>query len=75
MSGGVAEWVADCWVKNYTAAPADGSARILPHCRQHVLRGGSWRDQPEDLELTTRSFYDNDVRYPGNGLRVARDLD
>ena len=75
MSGGVAEWVADCWFKNYTAAPADGSAHILPHCRQHVLRGGSWRDQPEDLEVTTRNFYDNDVRYPANGLRVARDLD
>ena len=38
-------------------------------------RGGSWRDQPEDLEVTTRNFYDNDVRYPANGLRVARDLD
>lgn len=75
MSGGVAEWVADCWFKDYTAAPADGSAHVQPHCRQHVLRGGSWRDQPEDLEVTTRNFYDNDVRYPANGLRVARDLD
>ncbi len=75
MSGGVAEWLADCWFKDYAAAPADGSARTQPSCRQHVLRGGSWRDQPEDLEVTTRNFYDNDVRYPGNGLRVARDLD
>ena len=60
---------------SYAAAPADGSARTQSSCRQHVLRGGSWRDQPEDLEVTTRNFYDNDVRYPGNGLRVARDLD
>ena len=75
MSGGVAEWVADCWFKDYAAAPIDGSAHVLPNCRQHVLRGGSWRDQPEDLAVTTRNFYDNDVRYPANGLRVARDLD
>jgi formylglycine-generating enzyme required for sulfatase activity len=75
MSGGVAEWTADCWFKDYAGAPADGSARDHPDCRERVLRGGSWRDEPAYLEATTRNFYDVDVRYLTNGLRVARDLD
>jgi formylglycine-generating enzyme required for sulfatase activity len=75
MSGGVAEWTADCWFKDYAGAPSDGSARGEPDCRERVLRGGSWRDEPAYLEATARNFYDVDVRYLTNGLRVARDLD
>jgi hypothetical protein len=31
--------------------------------------------RPEDLMLTSRGFYDADVRYLANGFRVARDLE
>jgi formylglycine-generating enzyme required for sulfatase activity len=75
MSGGVAEWTGDCWFHDYAGAPHDGSARDTPNCRKRVLRGGSWRDEPIYLEAMTRNFYDVDVRYLTNGLRVARDLD
>ncbi|MEK0084121.1 SUMF1/EgtB/PvdO family nonheme iron enzyme [Benzoatithermus flavus] len=75
MSGGVAEWVADCWFDSYRGAPADGSTREASGCRERVLRGGSWRDDPAYLGTTTRNFYDADVRYIANGFRVARDLD
>lgn len=75
MSGGVAEWLADCWFDDYADAPDDGSVRDAPNCRRRVLRGGSWRDEPLYLKVTARNFYDIDVHYPGNGLRVARDLD
>jgi formylglycine-generating enzyme required for sulfatase activity len=75
MSGGVAEWLADCWFHDYVGAPADGRAREAPNCRQRVLRGGSWRDDPAYLGVTTRNFYDADVRYLANGLRVACDLE
>jgi formylglycine-generating enzyme required for sulfatase activity len=75
MSGGVAEWLADCWFQDYRGAPADGRARDAPSCRTRVLRGGSWRDDPSYLGTTTRNFYDADVRYLANGLRVARDLE
>src|SRR5262249_16839150 len=42
MAGGVTQWVADCWHKNYRGAPNDGSAWDAPNCRERVLRGGSW---------------------------------
>lgn len=75
MSGGVAEWLADCWFDDYQGAPKDGSVRDEPNCRKRVLRGGSWRDEAADLEVSSRNFYDLDVRYLANGFRVARDLD
>lgn len=75
MSGGVAEWLVDCWFKDYAGAPTDGSARDAPACTKRVLRGGSWRDEPADLEVSSRNFYDVDVRYLANGFRVARELE
>jgi formylglycine-generating enzyme required for sulfatase activity len=75
MSGGVAEWAADCWKDSYQGAPADGRVRDAPDCRERVLRGGSWRDDPDFLGTATRNFYDADVRYIANGFRVARDLE
>jgi len=74
MAGGVAQWVEDCWHRDYTGAPADGSAWISPHCGERVLRGGSWRNPPKDLTVSSRNFYDASVRYPANSLRVALTL-
>ncbi|MCP1611898.1 formylglycine-generating enzyme required for sulfatase activity [Azospirillum lipoferum] len=74
MNGGVAEWVADCWNKNYQGAPADGSAWTQGNCRKRVLRGGSWRDKLEAISGTMRNSYDIDVRYLTNGFRVAREV-
>ncbi|WP_374307442.1 bifunctional serine/threonine-protein kinase/formylglycine-generating enzyme family protein [Methylocella sp.] len=74
VTGSAAQWVADCWRKNYRGAPTDGSAVGAPDCAQHVLRGGSWTSAPADLRVTNREFYDANVRYPGHGLRVGRDL-
>lgn len=74
MTGGVAEWVADCWFDDYARAPTDGSVRDVPGCSKRVLRGGSWRGRPENLTTTARFGYDQDVRYLENGFRVARDL-
>ena len=74
MNGGVAEWVTDCWNKNYQGAPADGSAWTQGNCRKRVLRGGSWRDKLEAINGTMRNSYDIDVRYLTNGFRVAREV-
>ena len=72
MGGGVAEWVADCWHKDYHGAPTDGSPWTAPDCRDHVLRGGSWRDDPTYARVSSREYYDTGVRYVTHGFRVAR---
>ncbi len=71
MEGGVAEWVDDCWHASYHGAPPDGAAWRNPSCSKHVLRGGSWNNTPADVTVTSRNFYDANVRYLANGLRVA----
>jgi formylglycine-generating enzyme required for sulfatase activity/class 3 adenylate cyclase len=73
MAGGVAEWVSDCWHPDYRGAPKDGSSWEAPDCGDHLLRGGSWRDDPSALRASNREEYEADVRYPTHGFRVARD--
>jgi formylglycine-generating enzyme required for sulfatase activity/class 3 adenylate cyclase len=72
ISGGVAEWMEDCWVKDYSGAPADGSARRSATCGEHVLRGGSWNNGQDDIRSASRDYYNASVRYPTHGIRVAR---
>jgi formylglycine-generating enzyme required for sulfatase activity len=72
MAGGIAQWVADCWIKDYQGAPRNGAARELPNCQQRVLRGGSWKNDPNYMRSASRNYYDTDVRYLTHGFRVAR---
>jgi formylglycine-generating enzyme required for sulfatase activity len=73
MGGGVAEWVADCWHRDYQDAPRNGSnAWDAPDCRERVLRGGSWVADGKYLRPSSRDFYDASVRYPTHGFRVAQ---
>ena len=72
IGGGLAEWVEDCWHKNYQGAPVDGSAWLGPDCRERVLRGGSWRNDSSYARLASRDYYDASVRYPTHGVRLIR---
>jgi formylglycine-generating enzyme required for sulfatase activity len=78
VHGNVYEWVEDCWYANYEEAPTDGSARTMPDCAEHVLRGGSWNFAPWHLRSAARgrlaaaAFASGGV--VGIGLRVARTL-
>ncbi len=75
MGGNVAQWVADCWHKNYQGAVADGSAWVdSGSCIFHVIRSGSWRNAPNDVRSASRDYYDGRIRYPMHGFRVARSL-
>jgi len=73
MAGNAAEWVADCWSENYRAAPRDGSAYAPPGCRERVLRGGSFNNDPRYLRSAARFKYESDVRFYTNGFRVLRE--
>ena len=73
-AGNVAEWVEDCWNDTYRGAPKDGSAWTSGQCGLRVLRGGSFGNKADAVRSPARFRYDRDVRYFGNGFRVARDL-
>lgn len=73
MGGGAAEWVSDCWHRNYQGAPRNGSMPWdAPNCRERVLRGGSWMEEAGSLRVSSRESYDASVRYPTHGFRVAQ---
>jgi formylglycine-generating enzyme required for sulfatase activity/class 3 adenylate cyclase len=74
FGGGVAQWVADCWLPNYRDAPSDGSPRTVENCRENVLRGGSWRSNAASVRPASRTRYDTGVRYHAHGMRIARSL-
>jgi formylglycine-generating enzyme required for sulfatase activity len=73
MAGNAAEWVEDCWSDNYRGAPTDGSAWTKPVCRERVLRGGSFNNDPRYLRSAARFKYDQNVRFYTNGFRVVRE--
>ena len=72
MGGVVAQWVADCYHRDFTGAPSDGSAWLSGDCFTHVLKGGSWRNDPSYVRPASRDQYDTTVRYWTHGFRVAR---
>lgn len=73
MGGGVAEWVADCWHRDYQGAPREGDTPWdASDCRQRVLRGGSWMSDPDSVRASSREYYDAAVRYPTHGFRIVR---
>jgi formylglycine-generating enzyme required for sulfatase activity len=74
MGGGVNQWVADCWHKNYQGSPSDGSPWVDNECLSHVIRSGSWKNDPSYVRPSSRDHYDTAVRYPTHGFRVAHSL-
>jgi formylglycine-generating enzyme required for sulfatase activity/class 3 adenylate cyclase len=71
MGGAVDQWVEDCWHRNYLGAPSDGSPWVDNECSTHVIRSGSWRNDPSYVRPASRDHYDTGVRYPTHGFRVA----
>jgi len=76
MHGNVWEWVEDSWHENYIAAPTDGSAWLNgadPGYR--VVRGGSWRNEGENVRASARFKRNAHVRFDTLGFRVARTME
>jgi hypothetical protein len=61
--GNVAVWTADC------AKPAANG-----ECREHVIRGLSWRDERDPAQVWRETTSASDVGYSSTGFRVLREL-
>jgi formylglycine-generating enzyme required for sulfatase activity len=75
LHGNVWEWVEDSWHDGYEGAPVDGTAWVGggdPNFR--IIRGGSWRNEPELLRADARVKRIIGVRFDTLGFRVARTL-
>ena len=73
MLGNVWEWTEDCYGP-YTSAPTDGAANTSGDCSRHVVRGGSWYYNQQNLRSATRDKNAVDNRFNSLGFRVARTL-
>jgi formylglycine-generating enzyme required for sulfatase activity len=74
MAGNVWQWVQDCYHGDYNGAPSDGSAWTSGDCTRHVVRGGSWLNNPRNLRSAVRLGYPSVNRLNYLGFRVARTL-
>jgi formylglycine-generating enzyme required for sulfatase activity/uncharacterized caspase-like protein len=72
MLGNISEWVEDCNVDSYKAAPSDGSAvPDKPGCSR-LFRGGSWLNRPRFLRIAHRNRDNLNSRTNKYGFRIAR---
>lgn len=76
MSGNVWEYCLDCYHRDYTGAPNDGSAWFDTQNNYRMLRGGSWFNYSYAEYCRSAHRYDTnpEVRNVTVGLRLCRRL-
>lgn len=78
VHGNVAEWVQDCWNKNYADKPARISANASSWdrsgCYARVVRGGGWATPADSTSLTHREWRTSSKRTFDLGFRVVREI-
>jgi formylglycine-generating enzyme required for sulfatase activity len=75
MHGNVWEWVEDSWHETYDGAPTDASAWLQDSdLHYRMIRGGSWRNESEDVRAAFRVRRNHNVEFDTLGFRVARTL-
>lgn len=62
MLGNVQEWVQDCW---------QASKQTPQRCDQAVVRGGSWLDSKNALQLNARTYLSKTARSHTTGFRLV----
>jgi formylglycine-generating enzyme required for sulfatase activity len=74
VHGNVWEWTEDCWNDSNKGNPGNGNARTAGDCSQHVVRGGSWDENPRALRAASRNGVTPDSQLNEIGFRLARTL-
>jgi len=69
--GNVREWVEDCYVNNFSAAPTDGRAVLSGNCDLRVIRGGAWSDNAATHRAANRARVSRGTRDRKIGFRVV----
>lgn len=72
MHGNVAEWVEDCYHKDYKDAPTTNEVWLSNQCDSRVIRGGSWFDIPRVGRSSTRYRAQPKLKASNWGFRVVR---
>jgi len=73
MSGNVLEWCEDWYHTNYTGAPTDGSAWVVPvpAGMARVVRGGFWQGSARNCRAADRGQDGPDHRSAVTGFRIV----
>lgn len=71
MLGNVREWVADCYVNNYSDAPTDGRPVTNGDCGRPVVRGGSFKTGAAEHRAASRARYSRTTKDRALGFRVV----
>ncbi|WP_013323743.1 formylglycine-generating enzyme family protein [Gloeothece verrucosa] len=74
LHGGVYEWCADPWHKNYDGAPTDDSVWLSDNAkdnRYRILRGGGWATEARQCRSAQRTRFGPDNKYSTIGFRVV----
>ena len=77
MPGNLREWCLDDWHEDYTGAPVDGSAWMIPDSTEElkICRGGHYNAAARVCRTTIRSY--DGINYNNSmiGLRIVREVE
>ena len=74
MVGNLWEWVEDWGHGDYTGAPVDGSAWVVPVGTLRVMRGGGFNNDVSFMRTSARFANTPTQRVAGMGARCVREL-
>ncbi|MCP5151410.1 MAG: SUMF1/EgtB/PvdO family nonheme iron enzyme [Ectothiorhodospiraceae bacterium] len=74
-SGNVAEWVRDCYHRDYSGAPDEATVWEGGDCNFRMVRGGGFDSTTKAIRSAKRGRMRSQGNFDSVGFRVARDLD
>lgn len=72
-AGNVFEWVHDCYHRNYTGAPDDGSVWEGGDCSVRIVRGGAFRSPASSMRVENRDTFPSSKGQYNVGIRLVRE--